>query len=264
MSAPSTSPASDLAHPPGLDEDAERRMAWKLVAVVLISLTVAKTIGGLALIGTLALTVAAIMQLWIPLWRAQTLDLDYDFVGLHRQGLAADIKWVGVLALVTFPPYALAHHLYLTEGHGWLMSAGWDEIARFVPRRAFEPSWPSGERLLERTGWFLQMAATHALGVALPEETFYRGYLQPRLESKWPPRTRVFGVRIGWAAVLTSLLFAVGHVLGEWNPLRMGPFFPGLLFAWLRNASGSVIGAISYHALCNILGEVLFSLYVPM
>lgn len=264
MSVPNASPQADPAHPPGLDEEAERSMAWKMVLAVLVSLTLAKSIGGVAVIGTLALTVAAIMQLWIPLWRAQSLDRDYDFVGLHTGGLAADVKWVLVLALITFPPYAVGHHLYLTEGHGWLVSAGLEELARFVPQRAFEPSFPNGERLLERTGWFLQMAATHALGVALPEETFYRGYVQPRLESKWPPGTSILGVRIGRAAVLTSLLFAVGHVLGEWNPLRMGPFFPGLLFAWLRNASGSVIGAISYHALCNILGEVLFSLYVPM
>ncbi|MEM6734141.1 MAG: CPBP family intramembrane glutamic endopeptidase, partial [Myxococcota bacterium] len=104
----------------------------------------------------------------------------------------------------------------------------------------------------------------HALGVALPEETFYRGYLQPRLESQNPPKTRVFGVLIGRAAVLVSFLFAIGHVLGEWNPMRLGPFLPGLVFAWQRNASGSVLGAIAFHALCNILGEVLFSLYVPM
>ncbi|MEL6547254.1 MAG: CPBP family intramembrane glutamic endopeptidase, partial [Myxococcota bacterium] len=231
---------------------------------VLISLTVAKTIGGVAVIGTLALTVAAIMQLWIPLWRAQKLDRDYDFVGLHTQGLATDLKWVAVLVLITFPPYALAHYAYMTAGHDWVTAAGFEELARYIPRRDFSPSFPSGERLLERTGWFIQMAATHALGVALPEETFYRGYLQPRLESKWAPRRAIFGVRLGVAALIATFLFALGHVLGEWNPLRMGPFIPGLVFAWQRNASGSVIGAISYHALCNILGEVLFSLYVPM
>lgn len=264
MSSPDRPPHDDPANPPDLDQAAERAMAWKMVTVVLLSLTVAKTIGGLAVIGTLALTVAAIIQLWIPLWRAQKLDLDYDFVGLHTRGLGTDLKWVAVLVLVTFPPYALAHHAYLTFGQDWLAGMGLEELARYVPRRAFDPSLPSADRLLERAGWFAQMAATHALGVALPEETFYRGYLQPRLESKWPPRTHVLGVAIGRAAVLTSLLFALGHVLGEWNPLRMGPFFPGLVFAWQRNASGSVIGAITFHALCNILGEVLFSLYVPM
>jgi uncharacterized protein len=97
--------------------------------------------------------------------------------------------------------------------------------------------------------------------VALPEEVFYRGYLQPRLEERWPPTRRWLGVPLGRAAVLACALFALGHFLGEWNPMRLGPFFPGLLFAWLRNRSGSVVGAVTYHALCNILGEVLFTLY---
>ncbi|MEO1480578.1 MAG: type II CAAX endopeptidase family protein [Myxococcota bacterium] len=259
-----TSPAHDPANPSGLDQDAERRMAWRMVGLVLLTLTVAKTIAAVPFIGAAALTFAAIIQLYIPLWRAQKLDLDHDFVGLHRQGLATDIKWVFVLILVTFPPYALAHFWFMTEAHQWLESVGAGNLARWVPEMRFAPSIPSGERLIERAGWFFQMAATHALGVALPEETFYRGYLQPRLESADRPKTRVLGVPIGRAAVLASALFAAGHVLGEWNPLRLGPFLPGLVFAWQRNASGSVLGAIAFHALCNILGEVLFSLYVPM
>jgi uncharacterized protein len=114
-------------------------------------------------------------------------------------------------------------------------------------------------------GWAaLKTVATHALGVALPEETFYRGYLQPRLETKWPPKTRWLGVTIGRAAIIASALFALGHFLGEWNPLRLGPFLPGLVFAWQRNATGSIIGSITFHASCNILGELLFSLYQPI
>ena len=107
------------------------------------------------------------------------------------------------------------------------------------------------------------MAATHLFGVALPEETFYRGYLQPRLEALWPPKTRIFGVLMGKAVIVSAILFALGHFLGEWNPLRLGPFFPALVFAWQRNKTGSIGGAIAYHAACNILGEVLFSLYAP-
>jgi len=107
------------------------------------------------------------------------------------------------------------------------------------------------------------MAATHFFGVALPEETFYRGYLQPRLEALWPPKTLIFGALLGKAALISAALFALGHFLGEWNPLRLGPFFPALVFAWQRNKTGNIWGAIAYHGLCNILGEVLFSLYAP-
>jgi hypothetical protein len=97
--------------------------------------------------------------------------------------------------------------------------------------------------------------------VALPEETFYRGYLQPQLEHRYPPKAHILGVPLGKAAVYACLLFALGHYLGEWNPLRLGPFFPALAFAWLRNASGSVFGSICFHAGCNVFGAVLYTLY---
>lgn len=63
--------------------------------------------------------------------------------------------------------------------------------------------------------------------------------------------------------MLTAFFFAAGHFLGEWNPLRWGPFFPALVFAWQRNATGSIVGAVAYHAACNVLGELLFRLYQP-
>lgn len=240
-------------------------MAWRLVAAVLAILTVAKTIGGIAVIGPIALTIAAIIQLYLPLWRATSLERDYDFVGLDLSRWREDAKGVALLMAVFFPPYIVAHHFYLTQGHGVLSAWGFEEIARFVPVRKLELSLPDlGAPLLDRTLWFGEMAATHVLGVALPEETFYRGYLQPRLESLWRPARRWFGVPLGRAALVSSGLFALGHVLGEWNPLRVGPFFPGLAFAWLRNRSQTVIGAIAFHAACNILGEVLFSFYIPM
>ncbi|MEO0459824.1 MAG: CPBP family intramembrane glutamic endopeptidase [Myxococcota bacterium] len=254
----------DPAHPPGFDDASERAMAWKMVVLVLLALTVAKTIGSVPFIGTVALTVAVVMQLYIPLWRAQKLGRDYDFVGLHTRALGRDLKIVAILIAIAFPPYAYAHHLYVTEAHAWLGQLGFDELARWIPSRRFAPRWPAPDALLPGSLWFLEMSATHLIGVALPEETFYRGYLQPRLESKSPPTRRFFGVPIGRAAVLCTFLFALGHVLGEWNPLRMGPFLPGLVFAWQRNASSSVLGAILFHGLCNIFGEVLFSLYVPM
>jgi hypothetical protein len=150
----------------------------------------------------------------------------------------------------------------LTFGHDAVAALGWPEVARFVPRAALRLHWPSsGAGVLDDLGAALQVVATHVLGVALPEETFYRGYLQPRLEALWQPRWRWLGVRIGLGAVVASALFASGHFLGEWNPLRLGPFFPGLVFAWMRNKSGTVMGAIGFHAACNLVSEILSTQY---
>ena len=248
--------------PPIYDPIAESRVALWLVGVVLLTLTIVKPLGGIPVVGTVGFTLAAVLQLYLPLWRAGKLGRDYDFVGLHLRSWRRDLKIVLVLAAVSYPPFIIGHHLYMTQAHDWLASFGFNGLAGFVPRRVLAPQWPVDLWSLGKAlWWFAGIAATHTLGVALPEETFYRGYLQPHLEARLPPRLRIFG--IGRAAILCAFLFAVGHFLGEWNPLRLGPFFPALVFAWQRNATKSIVGAIAFHALCNTLGEVLFSLYRP-
>ncbi len=244
------------------EPQAEARVALKLALLVLGVLTVVKPLGSIPVLGTVLLTGAALLQLYLPLSRAQHFGRDYDFAGLHLKVWRQDLGVVLKLCALFFPPFIVGHHLYMTEAHVWATSLGLPELARLLPHRAWGPMMPAGILgWLGSAGWLLQVLATHLLGVALPEETFYRGYLQPHLEVWWRPTRHVFGVPIGKAALLAALLFAAGHVLGEWNPLRLGPFFPALVFAWQRNRTGSVVGAVTFHALCNTLGEVLFSLY---
>jgi membrane protease YdiL (CAAX protease family) len=262
--ADASPPVTDSTPAPPFDSAAEYRMAWWLAGAVLLTLTLVKPLGGIPLLGTAAFTFAAILQLYLPLWRAGKLDRDYDFAGLHFSTWRADAKLVLILCAITFPLFVAGHHLYMVYGHDGLTWLGLDSIAQLVPRRTLAPAWPASlEQWLTKGWWLLQTVATHTLGVALPEETFYRGYIQPQFQQRWKPRWRIFGVRMGWASVVAAALFAAGHYLGEWNPLRFGPFFPALLFAWQRNATGSVVGSIAFHAACNILGEVLFSLYTP-
>jgi hypothetical protein len=262
----SAAPPSDTAAGSGAGPDprAELRAVWWCVAAVLLTLTVVKPLGGIPVVGTIAFTLAAVLQLYLPLWRAGKLGRDYDFVGLHLAAWRKDLRWVLILCGLTFPPFIVGHHLYMTEAHEWVRALGWHNLAAWLTERVLAPQVPDDLwAWLKSTGWLLQVVATHALGVALPEETFYRGYVQPQFEARWPARRRVFGVAIGRAAVIAAGLFAAGHFLGEWNPLRLGPFFPALVFAWQRNATGSVVGAITYHAACNVLGELLFSFYQP-
>jgi uncharacterized protein len=251
--------------PPIYDPIAESKVALWLVGAVLLTLTIVKPLGGIPVVGTIGFTLAAVLQLYLPLWRAGRFGRDYDFVGLHLKAWRRDLKIVLVLSAVSFPPFVLGHHLYMTQAHDWLVALGMQDLAAFVPHRMLSPQVPDDLWSFAKVAWwFLGVAATHTLGVALPEETFYRGYVQPHLEARLPPALVILGVSIGRAAVLTAGFFAVGHFLGEWNPLRLGPFFPALIFAWQRNATKSIAGAITFHASCNILGEVLFSLYKPL
>ena len=107
-----------------------------------------------------------------------------------------------------------------------VIELGGFEYARFIPKRTWSFEVWSNQLLEEgRALWLAERSATHLFGVALPEETFYRGFLLTVFQSVWVPTTTVFGVRFGKAAIITNLFFALGHFIGEWNPLRFGPFF---------------------------------------
>lgn len=238
------------------------RKVWFFAIAVLITLTVVKPLGGIPFVGPVAFTLAAVMQLYIPLWRGDKLLQGNAFVGLDFRFWRRDMQIVAILCLITFPPYIFGYHYYMTYLRDYLLSIQWNELAAYVPKRVFRPRPPEDfYGWMMATIWFGKIVLTHSLGVALPEEAFYRGYLQPQLQHVYPPQKNWFGVKVGQALFIASALFAAGHFLGEWNPLRLGPFFPGLVFGWQRNASGTIIGSITFHALCNILGEILFTMY---
>ena len=118
---------------------------------------------------------------------------------------------------------------------------------------------------IRRTYWWLLLwSLTHLLLVALPEEYFYRGYLQTRFNDLFggghsdTPRTFLGFSRANW---LTSALFALGHVLvpvaGSFSLARAAVFFPSLLFGWLRERTGSIIAPVVFHAAANMMVLIL-------
>lgn len=253
---------TNFACDPTFQSNHEFGVALILAAVVLIILTTVKPLGSIPVVGSVAFTIAAVVQLYFPVWRCDRLKLDLKCVGLHLCTWEKDLSLVLLLCAIFFVPYALLHHMYMVHAHDWLMAAGLESVAHYVPNRMLQPHLPTSfVELAHSSWWFLGVVLTHTIGVALPEETFYRGYLQPQLQAKFGRGVLIFGVPLGFGAVVAACLFALGHFLGEWNPLRLGPFFPALVFAWLRNATGSVVGAIGFHAACNVFGEVLFSMY---
>lgn len=91
------------------------------------------------------------------------------------------------------------------------------------------------------------------LVIALPEEAFFRGYLQTRLDAFFPKTIRILGLPVGLSIVVTSAVFAIGHYLTVPHPARLAVFFPSLLFGALRAREGGIGSSILLHALCNLL-----------
>jgi membrane protease YdiL (CAAX protease family) len=143
---------------------------------------------------------------------------------------ARELGFVLAVCAVVFPPF-------------WL---GW--VAWWSPRVSFHAP-PLATLADDALGQFLV--------IALPEEAFYRGYLQTSLDEMWPPKWSLLGARLGPALVVTSLVFALGHVATELHPSRLAVFFPSLLFGFIRSRRASVGTSAAFHALCNLFAAYL-------
>lgn len=127
----------------------------------------------------------------------------------------------------------------------------WRLGAAAVPR-------PAGPLVLDRSPWWLlEILLVHLVMVALPEEVFYRGFVQTRLAPLFRRRVRLFGASLGPHVVVASALFALSHLVTIPHPYRLAVFFPGLLFGWLRERTGGVLAPALLHAASNILLEFL-------
>lgn len=110
--------------------------------------------------------------------------------------------------------------------------------------------------------WLIELILLQIFLVALPEELFYRGYLQTRLDGLIGRERRLFGVSVNLhSLVLTSALFAIGHIITIPHPARLAVFFPSLLFGWMRRATGGIAAPIAFHAACNLLVDVISRFY---
>lgn len=89
----------------------------------------------------------------------------------------------------------------------------------------------------------------------LTEELIWRGAMLAVLDRAFPPSRRVLGARMGWGAVITAVVFALGHAIllgadGSWSLSVAGGVFAlamGVAFAWIRARTGSIWPAFALH-----------------
>ena len=167
---------------------------------------------------------------------------DYGFTTQPRQ-LGLLLAAVGVFGIL--PLFVGGFVAYQRALCAWLPQLVGGSCVRVLhPALRFPPS-------------FWQLAAAQLIVVALPEELFFRGYLQGRLEEAFPPTRKLFGAPVGGALVLGAALFGVGHFLVTFEPQMLTRFFPGLVFGWMYARTRSILAGTIFHASCNLLMDVL-------
>lgn len=205
----------------------------------------------LPVLGHLGSALVAVTLLYTPLlvgWRRREDLTTYGFMTEPvRRGL---IIGLGV-PLIVFPLFALGYVIFLELACSGPLAAlappgmcarygGWDSL-----------SMPALDADLA------YFAAVQLVVVALPEELFFRGCLLYLLERALPPRRRVLGGGIGWALVISAVLFALIHIPKHGDPRSLATFFPGLLFGWMRSATGSILAPTIAHASSNVWIRIL-------
>jgi membrane protease YdiL (CAAX protease family) len=190
--------------------------------------------------------------LYLPLLAMDRRGEDYRDYGVSLRAWREDVRLFLVLCALVGPLFFAGFWAYtLLQPHlpPWLAPL-------LGPPRVAGPFVP---RLPERFG---EWVVDQLLVVALPEEFFYRGYVQARLRDAWPRGRTFLGARLGPAFWLTAALFALGH-LAIFQAWRLAVFFPALLFGWLRERTGTVLGAALFHAACNLFQRFLEASFAP-
>jgi hypothetical protein len=200
----------------------------------------------------------AVIFLYAPALAARLSrrPFDYRTAGLTFQPLGLNARVAGTAILLTWP---LFFALFLGF-YGYVCRPEGPAFVRDFAERFAPMCWRwlgLGGAHLQVAPKFAQLALAQVVVVAVPEELFFRGYLMDRLEERWPSTRLFLGARVGWPLLVSSALFAVGHLLVIPEAQRLAVFFPALVFGWMRARTGSIAPGALFHALCNLLMGVL-------
>ncbi|HYS82369.1 MAG TPA: MXAN_2755 family glutamic-type intramembrane protease [Anaeromyxobacteraceae bacterium] len=239
-------------------ESARRELVttWALALALLVAakaLALVEPTGYLS--GNLA-GVAAFLFVLLPERRIHREGERWADFGLPWWGWRSDATWrawahglgfAAATCAVVFPLFFVGFWAY-----GRLLPSLPSWLAAHLAPYAFPPS--PRLRLPPRFPLFVLV---QVLVVALPEELFYRGWMQTTWAATRPGRrVRVLGASLGAGFLATQVLFALGHLV-VFQAWRLGTFFPGLLFGWLRERTGGLAAPVLFHALSNVFIAIL-------
>lgn len=179
----------------------------------------------------------ALLFIYVPFAILHRQGRSLDFLDSTLQAYLKSISVFLIAAIIVFPLFFIGAHF-------------WEKIVYSANNPGFA-----------MIPHFWKFLANQFVMVALPEELFFRGYMQSTLNKVFPNKWKLFGANLGWAWIITALIFAVAHsfiVLRWWH---FAIFFPALLFGYLREKTGTITAPILFHATSNIAITWITHLY---
>jgi membrane protease YdiL (CAAX protease family) len=205
--------------------------AFLVVNCILILLLVIKPYIG----RTLFLTLGSAVFMVSSIVFVKIFKIDATEFGLKTDSLVKDIKIVLLVLFIVFPLFIALNHIY--------------QVIFFKHRFVFGL----------REGIVFNIFH-HLIMVAIPEEIFFRGFIQSQMERAYQ-KGKIVGL-ITHSNFMTSLLFAIGHFFINPQINRLAVFFPSLLFGYLREIRGNIYPSIVIHWLSNIIMYILLGMYL--
>ncbi len=201
-------------------------IAWAIV-IALSRLT--NIFSHISLIAENASLITAVLLLYVPLVIFFKKKEKVDFLDHALSDFLKSFRLFLIFALILFPLSFIINHFYQNMiGHTYHPGSfkGWGPLI------------------------FYELVA-----IALPEEFFFRGYLQGRLNLLFEKKWKLLGAQIGLGLLLTSFIFAISHSLIQFQWWQILIFFPAMAFGWLKEKSHTITASIFLHASCNLFAK---------
>ena len=120
-------------------------------------------------------------------------------------------------------------------------------------------------KLADHEAFSLQTFAFELTMPGFTEELMFRGLLLALFDRMFAPARTLFGAPIGYGALATAFMFGAVHVVFVGRSLHpeftvmagIGPFVGGLILAWLRSRTGSLVVPILSHNIANTLEVII-------
>lgn len=181
-----------------------------------------------------------------------------------REALWQAGLWIGAIAV----PFVVGYHVWETRLFHHFPGDGIPDLPDALVGLGLGAIVGDADRLWALAAYLwpivsagVQLVGYHLFFAGLPEEIFYRGYLQSRLDEVFGTPWRVLGAPLGWGWLMTCVIFALGHDIVTLQWWHFAIFFPSLVFGWLRARTGGIVAGALFHAWCNITVSTLDALY---
>jgi uncharacterized protein len=174
--------------------------------------------------------ITAILLLYVPIFIGIRKREKIVFIDRSLKDFFESIKLFCVFSAIIFPLFLLGNHLYQSVVFNTSYHA-----------QTF-PDW-------------INFILYEIIVIATPEEFFFRGYFQGKMNLLFEKKWKLLGATIGPGLVLTSLIFALSHSVISWQWWHIFIFFPSMAFGWLKEKSGTITAGILFHATCNLVAQ---------